>query len=405
MNHCRIGVIGESWRGRSMTGIMAKMDDVEIVAVCDLLPDRVEKGQEIVKESCGKKPNGYTDYKKMLRDESLDCVYIATTWITHVPLAIDAMEAGVHAGIEVGGAASEDECRELIRTSKRTGKWCMIMENCCYDENEMAVMNMVRMGLFGEVTHCEGGYRHDLREEICMGRENVHGRLANFTHRNGELYPTHEIGPISKILDINRGNRYLYLVSMSSKSRGLNQWLETRKGADYDLTGTNFNCGDVTTTLLKCANGESVTIVHDCCSPRPYYRQFTVEGTKAIYHEYHEKSYGLIHFDGDEEKWSSFEERCLKKYTHELWRDDTTSNFEAGHGGMDYLILRAFIESVENGEEPPIDVYDTATWMAITYLSEQSVAMGSMPVPFPDFTNGLWINRPEGNTSKYRLDK
>lgn len=401
---CRIGVVGESWRGRSMTDIMLNMDDVKIVAVCDLVPDRVEQAKKLVLDKTGEEAVGYLDYNEMFEKEDLDAVYVASTWITHIPIAIAAMRKGIYVGIEVGGAASEYECRELIRTSKETGKYCMLMENCCYEKNEMAVTNMVRQGLFGEVVHCEGGYRHDLREEICMGRENIHGRLNNFIHRNGELYPTHEIGPIAKLLDINRGNRFVYLVSMSSKSRGLNQWLETRKGVDYDLTGTSFNCGDVTTTLIKCANGETITINHDCCSPRPYSRDFTVEGTKAIYREYHEKCEGLIHFDFDEEKWYKFEDRC-EKYYHPLWKDKETRNFAYGHGGMDFLVLRAFIESVENNVVPPIDVYDTATWMAITYLSEQSVSMGSLPVAFPDFTDGAWINREKGNDSVYSLDR
>lgn len=409
---CRIGCIGLSGRGSGMMDLLLDVPGVIVPAVCDLVEERMDKGIEIVKKKAKGEyeVHGYIDYKTMLENEDLDAVFIATTWITHIPIAIDAMNAGCHVGMEVGGASSIEECYRLVRTSEETGKFCMLMENCCYDRKEMAVFNMVKQGLFGEVIHCEGGYRHDLRDEIVLGRENIHGRLRNFMHRNGELYPTHEIGPIAKILDINRGNRFVSLVSVSSKARGLNEWIKNNKGEDYDLYGYNWCCGDITTTIITCANGETVTINHDCCLPRPYSREFMVQGTKGVIKELEsaEVDDATIYIEGVSEKphcWEYFNEKYRAKYEHPLWRDDDTVNFVGGHGGMDYLILAAFAESVQLDAEPPIDVYDTATWMAITALSEQSVSMGGTAVPFPDFTNGMWIDRQPSRRGKFCLEE
>lgn len=404
---CAIGCIGLGGRGLSMMKVLLDVPGVYVPAVCDKVPQRAEDGVKAVKEKTGKAPKGYTDYREMLEKEKLDAVFIATTWITHIEIAVDAMKAGCHAGIEVGGSSSTEECFRLVRTSEDTGKFCMLLENCCYDRKEMAALNMARLGVFGEIVHLEGGYRHDLRDEIVLGRENIHGRLYNFQNRNGEMYPTHEIGPLAKIIGINRGNRFVSLSSVSSKSRGLNEWIKNNKGEEYDLYGYNWNCGDVTATLITCANGETITIHHDCCLPRPYSREFTVQGTKGMMKETPDDTNAVIYLDGisPKHKWESFNEKYREKYDHPLWRDDGTVNFTAGHGGMDYLILASFVESIQAGEKPPIDVYDTASWMAITHLSEQSAALGGTAVPFPDFTNGKWIDREPVRRGKYCLDE
>lgn len=404
----RIGAVGISGRGSSMLKLLLNIDGVECPAVCDIYEDRMLNGVEIVKNCAsydGYEVTPYTDYKQMLKNEKLDALVVFTTWITHAKIAVDAMNAGINVAIEVGGASSIEECWELVRTSERTGKFCMLLENCCYDRNEMAVFNMVKQGLFGEIVHCEGGYRHDLRDEISLGRENRHGRLYNFQNRSGELYPTHQLGPISKVLGINRGNRFLSLVSVASKSKGLNQWIKDNKGENYDLFGYDFACGDVVTTIIKCAHGETVTMTHDCCLPRPYTRNYCVQGTKGIFSDVEDGA--LCAIDGVTEKthhWTKFEE-VREKYEHPLWASYEKAGIKAGHGGMDYLVLSAFVEAAMNGTRPSIDVYDTATWMAITCLSEQSVAMGGTPVPVPDFTNGAWIDREAYVRGKYCLEE
>lgn len=402
-----IGVIGLSGRGHGMLGELLDVEGVKVTAVCDKYEDRALRGQQKVIDDKGYKPDVYLDYKELLARDDLDAVMISTTWITHARIAIDAMKAGKHAAIEVGGAASIEECWQLVRTSEETGKFCMLLENCCYDRNEMALFNMVKQGLFGELVHMQGGYQHDLRDEISLGRENRHGRLFNFQHRNGELYPTHQLGPISKVLSINRGNRYISLVSMASKSRGLNVWIKENKGEDYDIANYPFNQGDIVTTMIKCANGETVVLTHDCSLPRAYSRAYRIQGTKGIYME----DGNRIHLEGVTENrdgwmhsWDDFES-FREKYEHPLWKKYTTEGVHGGHGGMDFLVLNAFCEAVKVGGQPPIDVYDTATWMAVTCLSEQSIAMGSHPVPFPDFTNGMWIDREPYRRGMYCLEE
>ena len=409
MENIRIGVIGVSGRGSGMLGELLDVPGVTVPAVCDKYEDRAQNGRKIVKEKAGYDADAYTDYKELLARNDIDAVMISTTWITHSRIAVDAMRAGKHAAIEVGGAASIEECWQLVRTSEETGKFCMLLENCCYDRNEMALFNMVKQNLFGEIVHMEGGYQHDLREEISLGRENRHGRLFNFQHRNGELYPTHQLGPISKALSINRGNRFLTLVSMASKSRGLNEWIIKNKGEDYDLADYPFNQGDIVTTMIKCAGGETIVLTHDCSLPRAYSRAYRIQGTKGIYME----DGNRIHLEGYTENtaedgwmhsWEDFE-KYREKFEHPLWQKYTTEGVHGGHGGMDFLVLNAFAEAVKEGGKPPIDVYDTAAWMAVTCLSEQSIAMGSHPVPVPDFTNGMWIDREPYRRGMYCLEE
>ena len=402
------GFIGLGGRGQGMLREFLDVEGVRVTAVCDIYEDRAQKGKETVKEVSGVDADVYLDYKELLKRDDIKGVVICTTWITHAMIAVDAMKAGKHAAMEVGGAASVEECWQMVRTSEETGKICMIIENCCYDRNEMAVYNMAKQGVFGEIVHIEGGYRHDLRSEICHGRENRHGRLANFMNRNGELYPTHQLGPIAKALHINRGNRFLTLTSMSSNARGLNTWLKNTQGEDYDLADYKFNQGDIVTTMIKCAHGETITLVHNCTLPRPYSRNYNIHGTRAVYNEDAKGIYidGVTkHEEGDwMHSWEPFE-KYLEKYEHPLWKKYADESEKHGHGGMDYLVFSAFVESAMYDLEPPIDVYDTAAWMAITCLSEQSIALGSMPVAVPDFTNGMWIDREPTRRSRYNAEE
>lgn len=400
----RIGAVGLSGRGSGMLKLMLQIEGVICPSVCDVVPERVSNGIEIVKSSQGKDANvkGYIDYKEMIEKEQLDALLICTTWITHARIAVDAMKKGLNVAFEVGGVASIEECWEMVRTSEDTGKFCMLLENCCYNKEEMTIYNMAKQGLFGELIHLTGGYLHDLRKEIVLGRETIHGRLYNFMHRNGDLYPTHQLGPIAKLLNINRGNRFVSLTSMASKSKGLNQWIADNKGKDYDLYGYDFAQGDVVTTMIKCAHGQTITLVHDCCLPRPYSRNGKVQGTKGIWMEDGNRIY-IEGLSENKHEWEDFTP-YTEKYAHPLWSKYSEEGIKSGHGGMDYLVLSAFVESARNDIKPPIDVYDTAAWMVITCLSEQSVAMGSMPVPVPDFTNGLWIDREPFRRGKYCLD-
>ena len=398
----RLGVIGVSGRGRGLLGLLLEMDDVEIVGVSDLYQDRLDTAVKKCLDTGHKAPKASLDYRDLLEIKNMDGILTPSSWTSHSQILIDAMDAGKYAATEVGGACSIEQCWELVRTSHRTGKPCMLLENCCYGREEMTVLNMIKEGLFGELVHAEGGYRHDLRDEISLGHVNRHYRLDNYLNRNGDVYPTHDLGPIAKYLNINRGNRMLSLVSIASKAVGLNEWNKTHTGADQDYTQTHFAMGDVVTTIIKCAHGETITLFHDTTLPRPYSRANLLQGTKGIWQE---DKHG-VYFDGISPKqhvWENLND-YYERYEHPLWVKFRNDGVRGGHGGMDWLVLRAYVEAIKNGTDTPIDVYDTAAWMSITALSEDSVAMGGAPVPIPDFTNGAWINRGKSLKGKYSLD-
>ena len=401
----RAGVIGLGNRSKEQIRCLVSMPDVEIVAVCDVYEDRVTAAQDNIETQCGHRPAGTLDYHEVNARDDIEAVFIFTSWQTHIPIAVDAMRHGKTPAMEVGGASSLEECWELVRVSEATGIPVMLLENCCYNREEMALLNMIRQGVFGELVHCRGGYQHDLREEIGRGDVTRHYRQDHFLHRNAELYPTHELGPIAQYLNINRGNRMLTLVSMASKAVGEHLWMQDNR-ADSPLAQAKFNQGDVVTTMIKCANGETIVLTHDCTLARPYSRGGYVQGTKGLWQE----DGRLIYLEGrtPPDKYGShvFESdaACMAEYQHPLWKEYEEFGLRGGHGGMDYLCLRAFIESIQQGIAFPIDVYDAAAWMAITCLSEMSIAMGSMPVAVPDFTGGRWIKRDKRPGDIFSLD-
>ena len=404
--------IGHSGRGRGLLNLLLEMEDVNIAAVSDAYEDRLQEAVKAVEKVYGKKPAASTNYRDLLDLPGLDAVFTPSSWTSHVQICLDAMNAGLYAATEVGGATSVQQCWDLVRTSEKTGKPCMLMENCCYGREELTILNMVKLGLFGELVHAEGGYRHDLRQEICMGHINRHYRLDNYLHRNGDVYPTHDVGPISKYLNINRGNRMLSLCSIASKSVGNEAWvkahLKEHKGLE-ELRDRDFAMGDVVVTTIKCAMGETITLFHDTSLPRPYSRGNLLQGAKGIWME----DKHSISVEGitpvDEKSWNPHSwcdlDKVYAKYEHPLWKKFRSSGVKGGHGGMDFLVLRAYIEAVKNQTQTPIDVYDTAAWMSLTALSEESVAMGGHPVAIPDFTDGRWINREPIVEGTYCLDK
>lgn len=405
----KLGLIGFGARGTSLLNEvlipMAKDEkDVELCGVCDFYEDRAAAAAERVETELGAKPFCTTDYKEIIKLD-IDAVIIMSAWESHAEIAVNAMEAGLPVGMEVGGINSIEDCWRLVHTSEKTGMPCMLLENCCYGCRELMVLNMVKKGVFGDVVFCEGGYHHDLRYEVSHGEENRHYRLRNYIHRNCENYPTHEIGPIAKILNINNGNRFLTLTSMASSAKGLHDYVVTRNGGEHKLVNVDFKQADIVKTTIKCAGGELVSITLDTTLPHFYSRGFTVRGTRAAFYE----DIDAVQIDDKDSKVEFYRptlyenaESHREKYDHPLWR-----HYEAkgGHGGMDYLVFRAFVESVKAGVQTPIDVYDTAAWMCISALSEQSIAMGGAPQAFPDFTNGKWMNRTDISETRYRLDK
>lgn len=400
MEKIRIGLIGIGARGYGILRdiLLENKDKVTVTAVCDLYEDRVETAKKMVTKAGFAEPFGTLRYREVLCREDVDAVLVICSWEDHVRVAVDALRAGKPVGMEVGGVCSVEECWSLVRAQEESGTPFMFLENCCYGRREMMVMNMISQGIFGDVVHCSGSYEHDLRHEVTHGEELRHYRLRNYIHRNCENYPTHELGPIAQILRINRGNRMLSLTSTASRAAGMHQYVLDNMPENTKLVQTDFKQGDVVTTVIKCAGGETIRLTLGTCLPRFYSRNFTVNGTKAMYEENSDSFF----IDGDEEmrktEWdwhSQFgnAKRFEEKYEHPVWDSFLHDGLRGGHGGMDWLAYGEFFDCLLEGRPFPIDVYDAAAWMVITPLSEQSIATGSMPVAIPDFTNGKWTDR------------
>ena len=392
----RVGIVGVGSRGTGLLKILLDIEGVEIPAIADINAEHLSRAQLIVTEAGRKNPKGYGrgpyDFKRLCERDDLDAVLTATPWEWHTPVAVAAMVAGKYAATEVPAAVTLDECWQLVETSERTGMPCMMLENVNYFRNVMMILNLVRKGVFGEMLHCEAGYQHDVRYVKFDENGNLLWRGKHSVTRNGNLYPTHPIGPIAWWLNINRGDRFTHLVSMSTKSRGLQKYVRDKFGPDHPNARLRYELGDINTTLIRTHNGCTVTLYHDTNSYRPYNLIFRVQGTQGIYNGTHDKIY--IHGRSPEEdKWHDTDP-WYDEYEHPMWRTlgETAKNY--GHGGGDYIEMHQFIKAVRNRTQTPQTVYDAATWSVISPLTEQSVAGNSIPVEFPDFTHGAWMTTP-----------
>ncbi len=392
----RIGFVGVGGQGTSHVRNMLQVPGAEITAVCDLVQSKVENSQKLSVEAGQRKPKGFSNgpeaYKALCQLDDVDVVYIATPWELHAPMAIEAMNNGKHALIEVPMCVTVDECWQLVETCEKTRKHCIMMENACYGENEMAVLNICRQGLLGTLVNAECGYLHDLRG--LKFRDDGEGpwRMPHTIKRNGNLYPTHGLGPLSEWMNINRGDQFDYLISMSSRTGGLNQYAINEFGEGDPRAKVQYKCGDVNSSLIRTKSGISILVVHDCNLPRPYSRKNIIQGTKGIFEGYPARIY--IEHRSEEHTWQPFDE-YLNEYRHELWKTVGENARSAGHGGMDYLEDYRLVEALRTGRYPDQDVYDGAAWSAVSGISEESVAGGGKPVDFPDFTRGKWkTNKP-----------
>ena len=399
MEKLRIGVVGLGQRGTQiLRDVLVENEKIVVTAVCDLYEDRCEAAAKRITDKGFPAPFVTGDYKALLAREDVDAVIVSCSWEAHVYVAIAALRAGKPVGMEVGGAYTVEECWDLVRAQEETGTPFMFLENCCYGRREMMVLNMVEQGIFGDIIHCSGSYEHDLRYEVSHGKELRHYRLRNYIHRNCENYPTHELGPIAQILRINRGNRMVSLTSTASRAAGLHQYIAQHKPEDTELLNTEFKQGDVVTTVIKCAGGETIRLTLGTTLPRFYSRNLTVCGTRGMY----EENSDSVFLDNDEKlkktewnwrpQWGNAD-RYAEQYEHPVWDHFLHDGVRGGHGGMDWLVYGEFVDCLLENRPFPIDVYDAAAWMVITPLSEQSIATGSMPVSIPDFTNGAWITR------------
>ena len=414
----KIGLIGVGLRGQSNLEILAKRDDVEIIAFADPQSIMLSAAQKILsknnKPTAKEFSNGEYDYRNLLNDTGIDAVLISTPWEWHKVQGVEALYAKKIVGMEVGGALNLNEFWEYVKTHEATGTPLFAMENVCYRRDVMAILNMVRKGIFGELLHGEGGYKHDLRGVLfndgitpynsgvefgTKGYSEARWRTEHYIKRNGELYPTHGLGPVAMMMDINRGNRLLRLSSFASKARGLHDYIvnHPKGGENHPNAKIVFKEGDVVTTQIACENGETILLTHDTSLQRPYNLGFKVQGTKGLWEDFGWGDFdqGHIYFESlmnHSHKWDN-SEKWLKEYDHPLWKRYEHLAEGAGHGGMDWFLIHTFIECIKNNVEFPMDVYDLATWYSITPLSEKSIAQGGKVMNIPDFTKGKWKTR------------
>ena len=408
----RLGFIGVGLRGQNHLEMAMYRSDVEIVAICDIDPKAIAIANKMIADKGRPSPAIYGtnehDFENLAKRADLDGVVIATPWEWHVPMALEVMKQGKYAGVEVSATVKLQESWDLVNMFEKTGSHCMILENVCYRRDVLATLNMVRQGMFGTLNHVQCGYQHDLREVKLNNGTQAYGggvefgdkgfseakwRTQHSIDRNGDLYPTHGLGPVAEMLNINRGNQFAYLTSMATPSLGLHEYIVNKGGANHPNAKVNFKCGDIVQTMIKCVNGETILITHDTNSPRPYSLGFRVQGTKGLWMEDNKS----IYLEGVSSKAHRWEEAkpYLEKYDHPLWKTHAADAENAGHGGIDYFVLRGFIEAIKNKVAPPIDVYDAAAWSAISPLSEQSIAKNSASIKIPDFTRGKWkTNKP-----------
>ncbi len=414
----RIGMIGVGMRGQSNLNILASREDVEVVAMADPDPKMMKSAQSILtknKKTAAKEfGNGDYDYRNLLKLANVDAVIISTPWEWHKIQGLESMKAKKIVGMEVGGALSVDECWDYVKASEQTGMPVFAMENVCYRRDVMAILNMVRKGMFGEIIHGQGGYMHDLRGVLFndgvtpynsgaefgeKGFSEAKWRTDHYVKRNGELYPTHGLGPVAMTMDINRGNRLLRLSSFSSKARGLHDYIVNHEkgGANHPNAKVKFKQGDIVTTQIACENGETILLTHDTSLQRPYNLGFKVQGTKGLWEDFGSGGFdqGFIYFENlmnHSHKWDN-SKKWMEEYDHPMWKKYEKQAAGSGHGGMDWFLINTFVECIKRNVEFPMDVYDLATWYAITPLSEQSIAKNGQVVEIPDFTKGKYKNR------------
>ncbi|WP_131537228.1 Gfo/Idh/MocA family protein [Pedobacter nototheniae] len=406
----KVVMIGVGLRGQNHLSLLLKRDDVDLVAICDVDDRMLQMSKAIIAKSGKPMPKIYTGsndaWKKMLELKGIKAVVIATPWEFHKPMILGSIDAGIkYVATEVILGINIQDHWDVVHAAEKNDAHVMMLENVCYRRDVMAALNMVRQGVFGEILHLQGGYQHDLREVKFNDGVNPYGHGVEFgekgfseakwrtnhsVHRNGDLYPTHGIGPVAQCINVNRGNRFLKLNSFATKSRGLHNYIVEKGGADHPNAKVNFRLGDIVTTTIDCANGETIILQHDTNLPRPYSLGFRVQGTKGLWMDVNSSIY--VEGVSKPHTWDKAKE-WLDKYDHPLWKKYGNDAQGAGHGGMDFFVIHAFIEAAKRNEPTPLDVYDAAAWSAITPLSEQSIEMGNETIDFPDFTGGNWMHR------------
>lgn len=408
----RLGFIGVGLRGQSHLQMCLERSDVVVKVICDIDDRMLGMSKELIRKSGKAMPEivtgSDTAYRDMLRTDKIDAVIISTPWEWHKPMIVDSISAGLkYIATEVVLGITLEDHWEVVRAAEAANAHVMMLENACYRRDILAILNMVRQGLFGELVHLQAGYQHDLRgvkfndgvtpynsgiEFGEKGFSEARWRTNHSVHRNGDLYPTHDVGPVAMMIDINRGNRFETINSFATKARGLHDYIIKKGGKDHPNAKQRFKLGDIVTTHIKCANGETILLQHDTNLPRPYSLGFRVQGTNGIWMNINNGIFieGVSKYD--HEKWDDAN-AWYDKYEHPLWKRWGKEAGRTGHDGIDFFVLHAFIEAAKRKAPTPMDVYDAAAWSAITPLSETSIELGNQTVEFPDFTGGKWMSR------------
>lgn len=409
----QLGIIGTGLRGQNHLENAMARKDVEVVAICDVDARMLESTTAQIRKAGKALPRIYTGhnhaYRDLLAHKGLDAILIATPWEWHAPMILDALSAGIrYIGTEVMLGITLQDHWDVVKAAEVRQAQVMMLENVCYRRDVMAVLHMVRQGVFGELVHLQGGYQHDLRgvkfndgktpynsgaEFGEKGFSEARWRTNHSVHRNGDLYPTHGIGPLALMTGINRGNRFESICSFSTKTRGLHEYIVKKGGESHPNARVNFRLGDIVTTSIKCTNGETFLLQHDTNLPRPYSLGFRVQGTHGLWMDVNKSIY-IEGMSAKNDQWEAAQ-AWLDKYDHPLWKRWSRETEGAGHGGMDFFVLHAFIEAVKRRQPTPLSVYDAAAWSAITPLSESSVELGNQTIAFPDFTGGQWMSEKD----------
>jgi len=394
-NTVRLGIIGVGLRGTEVLREFLAVENVVVNAVCDVVKDKCTRAAQMIEKAGQKTPgiyaNGERDFERLVAREDLDFIYIATPWEWHVPQVLAALAAGKHVGTEVPAAYTLEDCWKIVNASEAARRHCLIMENCCYDDAETTVLNLVRAGMLGDLVHGECAYNHDLRGILFENKDEGLWRRRHHTLRDSNLYPTHGLGPMAQYMEINRGDSFDHIVSMSSTHLGLEAYRKEHVPAGDPKWKEIYKTGDYNTSIIKTARGRTIMLQHNVSTPRPYDRINLIQGTKGIFRDYPPR----IFIDGQEggHGWQPLD-KYKEQYESPLWKKQgEMARKLGGHGGMDYLMCYRLVQCMREGLEPDIDVYDAAAWSVPGPLSQMSVAKGSMPVKFPDFTRGLWRNR------------
>ena len=407
LENVRAAFIGVGARGGTHLKFFAGLEGTEVVAICDIYEDLVKEKLSWVKEVSEENRHqniklywgDENRWKTMLQEAKPDVVFIATNWANHAPMAIESMKQGAHAMVEVPIAVTLQEMWDIVDTSEATRKHCMMLENVNYSRDELMFLNMCRQGVIGEILHGEAAYIHELRWQMEeQERGTGSWRTHHYANRNGNLYPTHGLGPVAQYMNLGRGeDTFSSLVSFSTPSKGRQTYAEKNYAEDHKWNQLDYKGGDLNTSIIKTNLGRTIMVQWDETSPRPYSRLNLIQGTKGTLAGFPTRvalEGGVEGLTKDHHSWVQGEqlEAFYEKYDHPLYKRLNQAAKGSGHGGMDGIMVYRIVECLQKGLPLDQNVYEGCFWSAVAPLSERSVASGGYPQPFPDFTRGNWAD-------------